>query len=239
VFGACRARIDHVIILNVSRRLWAIGLTTVLVASCSSGDSGSINAALVSAEDLPGTWEYFESTPSPYRTVDLCGQPRTRPTPASSAATGWAPTPDDGPIFGERIERFASSDDLDTLVNHPLDVPCTFTREDGGRWRTEQVEGFELGDDSRVYLVTSLDRPDSFNYQVLIASDAVALLTVLNTRKPDRALLDDLVQIAWSKAVDEGVVDWRQNCRSAPPGSRLRRAHNDGAEPALWDTAEW
>jgi hypothetical protein len=193
--------------LNVLRRLRAVGLIAVLAASCSSSDSGSIHTALVSAEDLPGTWEYFEPTPSPYRTMDLCGQPRIRPTPASSAATGWAVTPDDGPIFGERIERFASSDDVDTLVNHPLDVPCTFTREDGGRWRTEQVEGFELGDDSRVYLVTSLDRPDSFNYQVLIASESVALLTVLNTEEPDRALLDDLVQIAWSKAKDEGIVN--------------------------------
>ena len=83
-------------------------------------------------------------------------------------------TPDDGPIFGERIERFDDSDTVDTLVQYPLDVPCTFTREDGTRWRTERVDAFELGDNARVYLVRSLDRPDSFNYEVVIASDDVA-----------------------------------------------------------------
>jgi hypothetical protein len=33
--------------------------------------------------------------------------------------------------------------------------------QDGTRWRTEQVESLELGDDAQVYRVTSLDRPES------------------------------------------------------------------------------
>lgn len=192
---------------TVLRRRAGVVLVTVLLVGCGSNDSGSIQQALVSADDLPGNWSYFEpSTPSGTDS-DLCGEPRERPIPIDSAANAWALTPDDGPIFGERIERYSDDDRVSALLEQPLETPCTFTQNDGTRWRTEELESLELGDRARVFLVTSLDRPDSFNYEVAVVSGDVVVLAVLNTRRPNRELLDELVRIAWSKAVREGVVD--------------------------------
>jgi hypothetical protein len=88
-----------------------------------------------------------------------------------------------------------------------VDLPCTFTTDDGARWRTESRPPPTVGRDGRVYLVSSLDRSDSYNYEVAIVSGDVALRAVLNTRHPDRELLDELIAIAWTKAHAEGVVE--------------------------------
>ena len=193
----------------VSRRLHAPTLAAAVLLSACGGKSGtgSITAALVTGEDLPGDWEFFKVSPPTELGKDLCGQPSTPFEPSIEASTAWAIDPDDGPIFGERIGQLESGDDAEAVVTHALDVPCTLTRSDGSRWRTEQLEPLTLGDASRIYLTTSLDRPDSFNYHVAIASDGIVLLEVLNTRTPNRDLLDELTHIAWSKAADEGVAE--------------------------------
>ncbi len=58
-----------------------------------------------------------------------------------------------------------------------------------------------------VYLVTSRDRLGSFNYEVAIVSGDTVVGAVLNTRTPDRVLLDQLVGIAWEKAQRVSVVE--------------------------------
>ena len=165
-----------------------------------------LTEALVTGEDLPGEWEHFDPE-SAHSDTNLCGEPQSRPDPESSALTAWAVTPDDGPIFGERLEQFGDQEQAAAVLDQTLDLPCTFTTDDGAQWRTEIQPPPTVGDDGRVYLVTSVDRPDSYKYEVAIVSNDIAFRAVLNTRKPDRELLDELVTIAWTKAKAEGVVE--------------------------------
>ena len=160
----------------------------------------------MTGEDLPGEWQHFDPE-SAHSDTNLCGEPQSRFNPESSALTAWAVTPDDGPIFGERLEQFADQEQAAAVLDQTLDLPCTFTTDDGTQWRTEIQPPPIVGDDGRVYLVTSIDRPHSYNYEVAIVSNDVAFRAVLNTRKPDRELLDELVTIAWTKAKAEGVVE--------------------------------
>jgi len=137
----------------------------------------------------------------------MCGvAPAEAWTPAASAAVAMAVDPEDGPIFGERIERYEDDNAATVALRAELDLPCEFTSDSGSRWRMEKLEPPRVDAPGRVFLITSLDRPDSYNYEVAVVADDVVLLGSLNVRQPDRELLDRLIQIAWLKAADAEIV---------------------------------
>ena len=187
------------------RRAGWLCIIALLASAC--GDSrqpASLSTGLVDAQELPGDWLPFEVQPGE---GSFCGVPSSGDAqPEQSAAVAMAIDPDDGPIFGERIERYGSGDAAMAALRGDLDLPCEFTSTSGSRWRMEALDPPNVGAAGRVFLITSLDRPDSYNYDAAIVSGDVVLLAALNTRQPDRELLDQLIDIAWSNAAKADLV---------------------------------
>ncbi len=198
------------IVRLVSWRAVRVGAFVVLVfafVGCGTGDATpSLSAGLVRAADLPGEWTPFTSGPRPKS--DLCGEAlaESKPLPVDSASTAWAVDPDDGPILGERIERFADAGAALSVLFEQLVVPCDFESADGSRWRTERLSPPAGVDSGRVFLVTSRDRPDSFNYEAAVIDGPVAILVSLNSRTENRDLLDEILATAVARAGDAGVA---------------------------------
>ena len=73
---------------------------------------------------------------------------------------------------------------------------------EGGRcrWHTERLAEPDFESAGRVFLVTSRDRDDSFNFEAAVVDGNVAVFVSLNSRENDRALLDQLLAIAVAKA---------------------------------------
>lgn len=189
---------------RVCRAGW-LCIVALLASACrDSGQPASLSTALVAAQDLPGDWLPFEAESGE---GSFCGVPSPGDAqPEQSAAVAMAIDPDDGPIFGERIERYGSGDAAMAALRGDLDLPCEFTSTSGSRWRMEALDPPNVGAAGRVFLITSLDRPDSYNYDAAIVSGDVVLLAALNTRQPDRELLDQLIDIAWSNAANADLV---------------------------------
>ncbi len=123
-----------------------------------------------------------------------------------SASTAWAVDPDNGPIVGERIERFADPGAALSVLDEQLVVPCDFESADGSGWHTERLSPPAGVDSGRVFLVTSRDRPDSFNYQAAVIDGSVAMLVSLNSRTENRDLLDEILATAAARVSDAGVA---------------------------------
>ncbi|MEZ5272176.1 MAG: hypothetical protein R2694_07690 [Ilumatobacteraceae bacterium] len=66
-------------------------------------------------------------------------QPLEVARPDQSAAVAMAMDPDKGPIFGERIERYADGNAAMAALRGDLDLPCEFTSTSGSRWRMEAL----------------------------------------------------------------------------------------------------
>ena len=199
-----QGRVGHCVAVG-RRSLQRIGvgllLSTMFVSCRSSTTTPRLSSGLVGASDLPGRWGPFKAGPA--STIDLCGRqlgPQQRVHATASIA--WAVTPENAPIFGERLDQYPdrATAAKALAIAKTLPLPCEFTRADGTRWRTEWLRSPSVGADGRVFLVTSRDRPDAFNYEVVALSGDTLLRAVLNTRRPDRALLDRLVGIAWATA---------------------------------------
>ncbi len=103
-------------------------------------------------------------------------------------------------MFGERIERFDDAAQAESVLHLDLELPCDFQRADGGRWHTERLAEPDFESAGRVFLVTSRDRDDSFNFEAAVVEGNVAVFVSLNSRENDRALLDQLLAIAVAKA---------------------------------------
>ena len=177
-----------------------------VLGGCSSSSPAALSSGLVAGKDLPGIWHPFRVGGSPAQ-VNVCNQPLgRRPKPEQTAKTAWAVSPEHGPIFGERIERYAPGSVAKIKAADKVRLPCDFTATDGSRWRTVRRTPPIEGTSSHVYLVSSRDRSDRFNYEVGIRSGDTYLLAVMNSQKPDRAELDRLVKIAWTKAQHNGLV---------------------------------
>jgi hypothetical protein len=181
------------------------GIIAVSSACSSSSSPESLDAGLITARDLPGSWKAFKVGPIPKN--DVCGDPAGGlPKPRETASVAWAVSPDAGPIFGERLERYAPADTAKILkASRTLALPCDF-RNDGARWRTERLAPPTVGNSGHVYLVTNSDRTDSFNYIAIVRAGDTYLRTILNSRQPARSELDRLVRIAWTKARDSGLL---------------------------------
>jgi hypothetical protein len=142
----------------------------VLAACGSSHTRPPLDAGLVDSADLPGTWDSFEPQSDGPR-HDPCGRPvPDHPAALESAAVAWAVDPSDGPIFGERIARYEDADQAMSVLYSDTALPCDFESPSGARWHAEWLDDPAVGDLGRVYLVTSRDGPDSFNYEVAIVS---------------------------------------------------------------------
>lgn len=170
----------------------------LLVGNCGGDQQDPLAARLVRASDLPGEWEPFEAPES--QAVGFCGRTASGPEPKRSKAVAFAVDHDDGPIFGERIEMY-DGDDVGEAPRQwaELRLPCEWS-ESGSRWRMTREDPPSHGDDGRVFLIVSLDRPDSFNYQVAMRPGSDLIFFVVNQRTADRALVDSLAEIVWSRA---------------------------------------
>jgi hypothetical protein len=180
-------------------------MVLIFGGACGTAESmPAVELGLVSADELPGDWTAFgaQSGEGP-----LCGVmlPDTD-VPLKSASVAMAIDPMDGPIFGQRIERYRDADAARAALRSDVQLPCEFTSTSGSRWRMERLDPPTVASSGRVFLITSLDRPDSYNYEVAIASGDVVVLAVLNVRQPARELLDELIEIAWSKADRAGLL---------------------------------
>ena len=178
------------------RRLAVILTCTFLVGGCATRPD-SLESRLVRASDLPGQWRSFDARGG--GGGSFCGEiTPSSPEPRRSASTAFAVDPDDGPIFGERLEVYEQGEATDVLeASRDLELPCEWTEDGGARWRMTRETPPTVGDGGRVFLITSLDRPDSFNYEVATRSGDELLLVVVNQRTADRALVDQLVEITW------------------------------------------
>jgi hypothetical protein len=184
-------------------------LLAVLGAATAALADGSLAAGLVNASDLPGVWASFAAPVLTETGHDLCGARYVGPSkPIEEASTAFAITPDNGPIFGERIERFRDEKSAKRSIAHDdgLKTPCRFTDQQGSRWQTDRLAPPRVGEEGSVLIVKSRDRNHSYNYEVAARSGLIVVRTVLNTRKPSRALLDELVAAAWAKAKSSDVI---------------------------------
>jgi hypothetical protein len=188
--------------------VWALVVLLLACAGCGSGNvTGPLSAGLLHVSDLTGKWTSF--TPARSRPkVNMCGEPfaASAPLPVDTASVAWAVDPNNGPIIGERIERFANSNAAISVLDKQLGVPCDYTSADGSRWHTERLSPPTSADGSRMFLVTSRDRPDSFTYQAAVINGPVAILLVLNSRTANRHLLDDVLATAMHRAKDAGLT---------------------------------
>lgn len=201
----------------------ALGLMFLVapLAGCSDGSSADLNTVetgesstpvpledgLLSISQLPGGWKVFPLPDDPGgESEGPCGEDPTGPEPEETAAAAWIQDPDDGPIFGIRLERLDGSGAEDVMeAGEERELPCEWD-EDGGSWRMTRLSAPDLGDESILNLVVSLDRPDSFNYHAAIRSDDVLLLAVLNIRHPDEDLLNELLTVLWQHNLAAGLV---------------------------------
>jgi hypothetical protein len=184
-------------------------VTVVLAAAACGGDAvPALDGGLLRSGDLPApTWQSSPAQGSSRATV--CGEPlrSDRPAPEDTASIAWARDRNDGPIVGERIERYGSARKAhDVYATKAIVDGCTWT-EDGAHWRAAYADDPDLGDASQVVLITSTDRSDSFNYEVAIRSGDSLVLLVVNLRHPDRRLVNAAVDAAWTRALESGAVD--------------------------------
>jgi len=109
----------------------------------------------------------------------------------------------EGPIFGERIERSTA---------RPRRSACNLIRfasamhmdiRDGAHLETVRVAAPKFGANSRIELVKNLDPPGSFNYEVGMRSGDTLVLAVLNSRGANRPLLDRLLAKVWRVATSD------------------------------------
>src|SRR5262249_41852463 len=95
---------------------------------------GPIADGLVRASDLPGMCVPFTPAAPTEGGHDLCGEPLTGTQQSiDEASIAWAMTPGDGPIFGERIERFQGVKPARQAIAYgeQLRTPCRFTDQQG------------------------------------------------------------------------------------------------------------
>lgn len=185
-------------------------LSFLLLAGCSGSSDPtpeSLEAALLTAGELPGEWHDYEP-PGGDGSHPFCGElpDPSLPEPEEQAGDAWRQDPDHGPFFGQRIERYDGGGADEVLqASKERDLPCEW-EEDGVRWRAIREPDLGLGDDGRVFLVINLERPDSFNYYVSVRSGDVLSLAAFNSRTADRSLLEELMDRAWERSTEAGVT---------------------------------
>lgn len=186
---------------------WLLIASLVSGSACSGAhrSTSRLAEATVRATDLPPpAWKPYPAAP-PSDPARICGRDVAVfgifvPAPIDAARAAWARDPANGPIFGERIERYQKGMATRWLAHTAQGSPSCDWTESGTHWRASVEAPPALGIESRVTLITNLDRPDSYNYEVAVRSGDVLLRAVLNVRKSDRPLLDDLLKRAWQRA---------------------------------------
>jgi hypothetical protein len=129
------------------------------------------------------------------------------PKPASVVADGLIRDPTDGPVFGERIERYAHGDAAKEFVATQRTVAVCKWTESGTHWSETVLTPPKLGDEARLTLILNLDRPDSFNYEMAVRSGDVVLHAVLNSRTAAQDFATQLLDTAWAKAQHARIVN--------------------------------
>lgn len=197
----------------MARHVLAVIVGTLIAAGCNGAGDGSsstepsrarLEDALIAGDDLPGDWSRYEPQQESSGGPGPCGTKLPSVAePTVQAATAWAQDPVDGPIFGERIEAYSDGRASERLeLRKDLPLPCEW-EESGVRWRATVEPPIDLGDDSGLYLIESLTGRKGYNYEVALRRGDVLVLFVLNTREPDRELLEELVRRGWEKADEE------------------------------------
>jgi hypothetical protein len=185
----------------VRRAVWLL-----LIVACFNGCGGSpanrdLASRLVSQEDLPGAWVPYSSANSA-PTTDLCGRPRSAdPVPIETQRAAFAIDPVEGPIYGERIERYGSPAEAERRVQLASDLPLPCDQDgEEGRWRTTADTPIRLGADAHLYLTRKPDDTGSFNYTGVFRDGSVVISFVVNTYSSDRPRLERLMTITWEQA---------------------------------------
>jgi hypothetical protein len=183
---------------------------TLLMTACTeetAPHTAPVTDGLVRTADLPGTpWEGSER--SSRSAEGVCGQEPDpeRPQASDSDVVAWSRSDlDDQTIVEEWIERYPGSGAERAFEAMTVDDRCTWTR-DGLRREATVEPSVDHGDDSQVLRIVN-SQSDSMTYLVGIRSGATLLLLRLSGGGPDRPLLDAVVDGAWRRAVDAGVVD--------------------------------
>ncbi len=170
-----------------------------LLACGSSSPSAATDPkdGLLATTQMPKGWHPYPAQALISKT-DLCGAPFPAdiPTPQRQAAAAWTIDPNNGPIFGERVEQYKDGSEFRASTRDASRFPCEFV-QGGTRWRTTAAAPPRSGSGGSVRLVINQDRTDSFNYEVAIPLGSSVLKMVLNSRVPNRELLDNLVARAY------------------------------------------
>ena len=191
--------------MRAARWLLVVLLVTASACTCTHKPTSQLTKATVRATDLPPPpWKLYPAPP-PSDPARICGRDAAVfgifvPGAIEAARAAWARDPTDGPIFGERIERYQKGMAAKWLAQTAQGLPSCEWTEAGNRWRASVEAPPTVGVEGRVTLITNLDRPDSYNYEVAIRSGDILLRVALNVRQPDRPLLDDLLERAWKRA---------------------------------------
>jgi len=186
---------------------WLLIVLLVPASACTGThrSTSQLAKATVRASDLPPpAWKAF-AAPPPSDPARICGRDVAVfgifvPGAIEAARTAWARDPTNGPIFGERIERYQKGMATKWLAQTAQGSPSCEWTEAGTHWRASVEAPPTVGIEGRITLITNLDRPDSYNYEVAVRSGDVLLRAALNVRRPDRPLLDDLLKRAWRRA---------------------------------------
>ena len=189
-------------------RAAAVGLSVaalLLVAGPSGATArrrpSDVSGAVLTLGDMPTAWSVYvqpATSPGVRRTKGTCGGPYRAPTPTEAEPTAAFALDDDaGPVFGERIERYAPGHAPATSAGLLRDMPCT--RTDGPvRWRATPLRRVHLREADTEYLLRELSGPFPFTYndeyRVWRGDDVIAV--VLSSRTPDRKLAETLARRA-------------------------------------------
>jgi hypothetical protein len=189
----------------VRRAVWLLFIVACFNGCGSSPANRDLASRLVSQEDLPGTWvPYSPAKSAP--TTDLCGRPWSAdPVPIETRRVAFAIDPTEGPIYGERIDRYVSKAEAERRVQLAADLPLPCDQDgEEGRWRTTVDTPLRLGADAHLFLTRKPDDTGSFNHTGLFRDGAVVISFVVNTYSLDRPTLERLMTITWEQATRHG-----------------------------------
>ncbi len=204
-------------------REWLATLAVLLVIAAATGGCNSTSATVsappvatalprdptlapgvLTAADLPsGDWQPYTPAPNGPGRGRICGiaiDP-TRPEPTAEAAGAWATDPTNGPIVGERIERYRAGDASLALTAERLTstFPCEFD-DQSSHWRDSAVSLQPVGDDTWAYVIESVTGVKGFTYEAIVRRGDDLIKFVLSVRSPNVSLLQDVVDRGLEKA---------------------------------------
>ncbi len=141
--------------------------------------------------------------------TSVCGDPLPRlPSIQQKAYAAWTTNPQDGPIFGERIEEYHPGD-LARLRTAESSVrskpPCPVTSTGGDHLHALPLAAPTVGTHGSAVVIQDPSRPKGWRYVYQVGAQLGSrylVLFSLGVRQPDTGLLDKLVEDGYRKAAE-------------------------------------